>query len=129
MRLPFRPITALGSANQPVSPARRIAERFLAPCCWRENLAVHLSPEAEAMRVELRQLAASGKSEDEIVAFYVARYGGRILREPLGAPAIWLRVMPVAATAIGLGLVTFYIARAQRRKPQVTSASGPVPED
>ena len=81
------------------------------------------------MRAEVRQMVDTGKTDDEIVAFYVARYGQRILREPQGAPAIWLKVMPVVATAIGLGFVAWYIVRAQRRKPQVIPASGPVPED
>ena len=112
-----------------VSPTRRIEQRFLAPCCWRENLAVHRSPEADAMRADVRQLVNAGKTEEEIVAFYVARYGQRILREPQGPPAIWLKTVPLIVSAFGLVVVAWYIAHAQRRKQVAIPASGPVPDD
>lgn len=43
---------------------RVITERFVAPCCWRENLAVHQSPDAVKMRAEIVQLVAAGRTED-----------------------------------------------------------------
>jgi cytochrome c-type biogenesis protein CcmH/NrfF len=74
-------------------------------------------------------MVSAGRTEDEIVAFYVARYGQRILREPQGSSAIWLRVVPLVVGAVGLLLVASYIVHAHRRKPQVISPSGPVPDD
>ena len=113
----------LSAATDAGTSTRKVEERFLAPCCWRENLAVHRSPEAEEMRRELRKLVISGRTEDEIVRFYVARYGPRILREPEGDAALWLKAVPVAAGAIGLLLVAGYIKRAQRRTPAVLGFS------
>jgi len=122
-------VVALAAGKETPSTTRGIEERFLGPCCWRENLAVHRSPEADAMRAELRQLVKSGKTEEEIVAFYVARYGQRILREPEGSPAIWLQTVPLVVTALGLLLVTGYIVHAYRKKPRASPAIGPVLDD
>lgn len=111
-------VLALGltlAASMESAPAmRHIQERFLAPCCWRESLAVHQSPDAEAMRAELGQMVKAGKSEDEIVAFYVARYGQRILREPQGKPAVWLTTVPVVVAVAGLLLLVLYLVHAYR---------------
>lgn len=120
---------ALIFASDTAPQSQAIEERFLAPCCWRENLAAHRSPEAEAMRAELRQLLESGKTEDEIVAFYVAKYGQRILREPQGDQAVWLQVIPILGIAAGVLLVAGYIVHARRRVPQLTPETGPVPDD
>jgi cytochrome c-type biogenesis protein CcmH len=110
----------VASAAEAQDPSRSIEERFLAPCCWRENLAIHRSPEAEAMRSEIRQLVQAGRTEAEIVNFYVARYGERILREPRGTLSIWLTVVPLVVLMVGTLLVMSYIVRARRRIPEVT---------
>jgi cytochrome c-type biogenesis protein CcmH len=78
-------ITASSTIAAPTDSLRAITERFIAPCCWRENLAVHQSPDAEKMRAEIVQLVADGRTEDEIVEQYVSQYGERILRVPRGA--------------------------------------------
>ena len=91
------------TATETGAEARRIEARFVAPCCWRENLAVHDSPVAKQLRSEIERLVASGQTESQIVDEYVARYGERILREPRGArfqiltitpamPCSWLRL-------------------------------------
>jgi cytochrome c-type biogenesis protein CcmH len=115
---------ALVSATETPDLSRRIEERFVAPCCWRENLAVHSSPEAEQMRAEIRELVKSGKTENEIVDLYVARYGERILREPRGRLFFWLTIVPVLALIAGALLVTSYIVRARHRVPEITRAAG-----
>ena len=103
-------------------PARAVEERFLAPCCWRENLAVHRSPDAEAMRAEIRQLVSSGKTEFEIVDHFVAKYGERILREPRGAVSVWLIVVPVVVLFGGVMLLVGFLMYTRRSLPAVTPA-------
>lgn len=103
----------------------KIASRFLAPCCWHENLAVHSSPVAEQMRAEIAGFVKEGKTEQEIVDYYVAQYGERILREPRGSRGIWLVVVPVLVALLGAALVTAYVNR-MRHRPAV--AGGPLAE-
>jgi len=68
----------------PAELTRKLQARFIAPCCWSETVAVHRSESAAGMRDEIARFVDDGKSEDEIVAFYVAKYGERILLEPRG---------------------------------------------
>jgi cytochrome c-type biogenesis protein CcmH len=107
-------------AGEPVS--RKIQDRFMAPCCWQESVAVHRSEIAGQMREEIDRMVAEGKSEDQIVDVYVARYGERILREPRGNKRIWLTLIPVVLIlAAGAWLVWFI-----RRQRQVPASGSPV---
>jgi cytochrome c-type biogenesis protein CcmH len=117
----------LAAAENP----RRIQERFMAPCCWHENVAIHQSPTAEAMRAEIVKLVADGRTEAEIVEIYVARYGERILREPRGSRSFWLRTAPIGAAALGLAGLAWGLAR-MRRKAEPSPETGdlpPLPDD
>lgn len=58
---------------------------LLAPCCYRETLDHHMSDAASAMKAEICEMVANGKTEHEIVELYKSRYGLRILAEPEGA--------------------------------------------
>jgi cytochrome c-type biogenesis protein CcmH len=100
-----------------VSPeqTKKLQERFIAPCCWSESLAVHRSETAEQMRAEIATLARAGKQEDEIVAFFVARYGERILMEPQGGKSALLTAIPAVAGGMGLLGLVLYLVRFRRR--------------
>ncbi|MBK9166214.1 MAG: cytochrome c-type biogenesis protein CcmH [Bryobacterales bacterium] len=113
MRLAVLSLACVGAlAVQPRSPElQRIEERFIAPCCWRENLAAHQSPEADKMRAEVAALVDSGQTEAEIVEHFVARYGERILREPRGARSFWLTATPLAVLALGAAWLIRYLAK------------------
>ena len=121
----------LCAANPANSDARleTLYPQFIAPCCWRENLLVHHSPKAEELRAEIKQLADSGKSDEEIRREIVDRYSLRILSEPEGVRGQWLSWTPVAAGLTGLAAVAFVIRRSLRRNhnPPETAAN-PLPE-
>ena len=74
-----------------------MTHELIAPCCWREAIAIHRSEEARQMLNEVKQLVIDGRSEDEIKAIYVARYGVRILADPPGRTGQWLYMVPVGA--------------------------------
>jgi cytochrome c-type biogenesis protein CcmH len=107
-------LAAMAAATPDV---QRIQNRFVAPCCWQESVAVHRSEAAAEMRAEIGQMVAAGKTEDQIVSDYVARYGERILLEPLGSKLLWLRLIPVAAVALALVGLILLIRRLRRRPP------------
>jgi len=73
----------------------RLTHILIAPCCWREPIAIHRSDVALQMLEGVRQFVAEGHSEEEIKAIYVARYGVRILADPPGAQGRWLYLIPV----------------------------------
>jgi len=62
--------------------ARAIDGKVMAPCCWSGTVAQHSSQVAEEMRRQTRAMLAAGKSEREILDYYVSVYGERILASP-----------------------------------------------
>ena len=112
------------------SEVKRIQDRFLAPCCWQQSVAVHDSDIAKQMRVEIASMVATGKSEEQIVDVYVARYGERILREPRGANWWWSILTPLAAMALGSACILVFLRRHRQRPVLAADAADlpPLPE-
>lgn len=105
---------------------RRIQDKLTAPCCWQESVAVHRSEIAEEMRAEIARMASGGMSEDQIVDYYIARHGERILREPRGSKRLWLMLIPVALITVAFaGLIVFLRRQRQAPSPAVDIAGLP----
>jgi cytochrome c-type biogenesis protein CcmH len=89
----------------------KLQGELLAPCCYRQTLDHHMSDAATAMKAQIREMVANGKTEREIVELYKSRYGPRILAEPEGA-TWWIGTLtPLAVLAIGAVLVIRKIAK------------------
>ena len=58
--------------------------------CQNQTLADSNAPLAEDLRREVRSLAVAGKSDDEIRAYLVARYGDFVLYRPPVKGTTWL---------------------------------------
>ena len=89
----------------------RLYRAFVAPCCWHESVGLHQSPEAEQMRREIAGLAGAGKTEPEIRALYIARYGERILVEPEGLKRLILNIIPWTVLALGFAYLVNFVRR------------------
>ena len=61
---------------------RDIENNLIAPCCWNQPISEHPSEVSDRMRAEVRMMVAQGKSRNEILDYYVAEYGERILATP-----------------------------------------------
>ena len=104
-------LIAIASAapQQALTPSQtvvytKLTHELISPCCWREPIAIHRSQESLQMLAEVEQMVAAGRSEEEIKAFYIARYGERILADPSGQERTWLYYAPVLLflTAVAL---------------------------
>jgi cytochrome c-type biogenesis protein CcmH len=62
--------------------ARKIEALLVAPCCWSSPVSQHGSEAAAAIKSEIRQMLAAGKTEDEILAAFEKKYGERIMARP-----------------------------------------------
>ena len=91
-------LCAAGSSDR----IRQLEDKFVSPCCWRESLATHGSPEAQRMRVQVAERIEQGWTDQQIVDSFVARLGERILREPTGMKQRWLYMLPSLALLGGL---------------------------
>jgi cytochrome c-type biogenesis protein CcmH len=112
---------AIAADGDPEVVARRIEARLMAPCCMTNTVAVHESGTALAMRAEIRELLAAGRSEREVLDHFVARYGPQILALPEArgialAPYLAPFALMLLATA-GLALAFRRWRRADRAAP------------
>jgi cytochrome c-type biogenesis protein CcmH/NrfF len=105
----------------------RVTTRVLAPCCWREQLKTHQSPEAQDLRLRVATLARSGIGEEEILNRLIAGYGERILREPRGAKAVVSVGVPWAVVLTGVVALTVFLRRLAAR-PASPPPGGTLPE-
>ena len=99
----------------------KLTHELIAPCCFREPIAIHRSEQSLQMLEEVRVLVAEGKSEKEIKAIYVERYGTRILADPPGITAGWLYLIPVVV------FCTLVYLAVLRLRSLVAHATAPVP--
>ena len=120
-------ISAQDSAFTPAQTERynRLTHELISPCCWREVIAIHRSEEALQMLDEVHRLVAEGKSEAEIKAMYVQRYGLRIPADPPGITGDWLYTIPVALFFCLLFLATKRLRWRVSQDPQLSSPQSP----
>ncbi len=96
----------------------RIARELRCPVCQGESAAESNSGVAVEMRRIIAEMLEEGKTEAEIKAFFVERYGEWILYEPpRRGVTLWVWVLPVVGLfLLGLGLFAYF--RPQRPLPQ-----------
>jgi cytochrome c-type biogenesis protein CcmH len=126
----------LASAQTPADPAvdarlKHLETELRCLVCQNQTLADSNAPLAEDLRREVRELAASGKSDAEIKQYLVARYGDFVLYKPPLQRNTWLLWLGPFALLIGGGAVWYAVVR--RRKPgyddDLPSHSDGPPED
>ncbi len=123
-------VVAAGAAAQ--APARRVAEEQVRDvaahlrCVVCQNLSVADSPSEMAgqMRAIVRERLEAGETPEQVVQYFVDRYGEWILLSPPRRGftlLVWLA--PVAAVAAGLALVVLRLARWTRTRPPGSGTS------
>ncbi len=111
----------LASVVQPLTPAQsreveRIEHRLMAPCCYTQSIADHMSAEAEQMRKEVAEMAATGIGEAEIVRHYKNVYGERILIVPDGVLGRVAFLVPWSVIVLST-LFAIHLLRSLRSAP------------
>ena len=62
--------------------AKNLGTKLIAPCCWIEPVATHISPAAEKIKKQIRVMLEQGMPEEEILDAFVKEYGVQILANP-----------------------------------------------
>lgn len=101
--------------------ARELERLLIAPCCWRQPVSDHLSAEADQLRGEIRALLGEGKTQEEILAFYVAQYGQAILAKPPYRGFNLLAYILPGCFLLALGGGLGWLMLGNRRRPTVAS--------
>ncbi|MCC9075982.1 cytochrome c-type biogenesis protein CcmH [Litorilinea aerophila] len=114
----------------------RIADQLQCPICEGQSVAFSNSQLAAEMRRLIAEKLAAGEEEEQIIAYFVERYGVRILREPPRSGLnLWLWITPAlafAVAALGLTWTLWRMARAQPAAvstPATTDGSGDALDD
>lgn len=105
-------LLVLVSVLQPAPPATRqdqaraLAAELRCPDCESLSVAESRTAAAAAIRAEIDQQLAAGRSPADIRASFVARYGEWILLQP-SSPLVWL--LPIAALLAGVALFGWWL--------------------
>jgi cytochrome c-type biogenesis protein CcmH/NrfF len=91
----------------------RLEHKLVAPCCYSQIVADHMSGEAAQMRQEITEMVASGESEHQIIEAYKARYGEAILAALDGVAGVVAYTVP---PLFGLLACSFVFLLLQRWK-------------
>lgn len=90
---------------QQQAQVKHLEQSLLAPCCYSQSIAQHMSGAAAQMRDEVTNMVASGMSEQEIIAHYKAVYGDQILIVPDGRTGRVLYALPVLIFVAAMGVL------------------------
>jgi len=123
-------VASFGAENrQAAEKEREIEDNLIAPCCWSQPVSQHYSDVAEQIRQEVHAMVAAGKSRDEILDYYVAKYGERILATPRAKGFNMLvYVLPWAALILGGWLLILLIKRLRSPAPAPSPPLPPAPD-
>lgn len=109
--------------------AKQLEAQLIAPCCWSQQVSVHQSAASDEIKQNIRVMLASGKTSQQVLDFYVAEYGDRILAEP---PArgfnASLYVLPWIFLAGSVGLVVVVIKHLRSPAPLPGAKAAPAGE-
>ena len=94
---------------------KHLEEELRCLVCQNQSLADSSAPLAEDLRREVRGLAVSGKNDDEIKAYLVARYGDFVLYRPPVKPTTWLLWFGPFVLLAGGGVVWWFVSRRRKR--------------
>jgi cytochrome c-type biogenesis protein CcmH len=90
--------------------------------CQNQTLAESNAPLAEDLRKEVREQAEAGKSDDEIRAYLVARYGDFVLYKPPVEPVTYLLWFGPFLLLVAGGVVWWLLLRRRAHADDVPAA-------
>lgn len=112
--------------------ARQLETKLMAPCCWAQQVSLHQSPAADEIKRTIRRLLAEGKTSQQVLDFYVAEYGDRILSEPPArgfSRLIYVAPWVFLVGSVGLVVVVIRRLRAVSTAPARTEQAAVPPND
>jgi cytochrome c-type biogenesis protein CcmH len=124
MKLILVSLLLIGALSPTPNQERRIKKlegSLMAPCCYSQTIDVHMSMEAAQMRDEVSNMVLAGKSDDEILQFYRAKYGETILVVPAGTAGLLAFGIPIGVTLLAAGLMFWFAQSLRKRSVRVST--------
>jgi len=105
----------IAAAKDPEARAQAIAAQLRCPVCQNESVADSPSELAAQMRTLIREKVAAGDTDQQIVDYFVSKYGEWILLEPPRRGLLWIVwLAPAVALLGGAVLALSYVFRTAR---------------
>ena len=129
----LRPPTAIAQEGSRVptdDEVNAIAKKLYCPVCPNTPLDVCETLACRDWREQIRDQLAAGWTEEQIITYFVERYGQRVLAEPQRkgfAALAW--VLPVIAVAVGLAIVIQVLRAWRARRALATAPPTPASVD
>lgn len=126
-------LLALGAWSCRPSPAslerqaQAIERKLICPVCPGETIDQSRATQAKEMREVVREMLAQGKKEQEILQFFVERFGPGVLAAPPARGGHWLAWLLPPVGVLAAVLLLWYATRGTAT-PQPTSPTQ-VPQD
>jgi cytochrome c-type biogenesis protein CcmH len=102
-----------------------ISQRLACPTCSGESIYVSRAAAAESLRAEIaRQVSEGQRSDDEIIAYIEARFGGQVLLVPRATgidAVVW--ALPVAVFVASVALLGMAFVRWRKREESGPSSA------
>ena len=121
-----------GTGNATPNDVNRVAKQLYCPVCPNTPLDVCETQACQDWRELIRQKLSTGESDQQIVNYFVAQYGQRVLAQPTAKGftlLVWL--MPIIVLVAGLAalvvILRSWVARRIARVP--VSISAPAPDE
>lgn len=108
----------LAGRDRPTDRAYELEQRLRCPTCQSVSVADSPSDTAAAMRVTVAEQVAAGRSDQEILDYFRARYGFWVLFDPPARGAtllVW--VLPVLAVVAAAALLVVAVRRPAPAEP------------
>ncbi|MBF8284750.1 MAG: ccmH [Anaerolineales bacterium] len=116
-----RPVTA--------DDVNRIAKKLFCPVCENVPLDVCPTQACAQWRATIREKLAAGWSEPQILDYFVAQYGERVLAQPsTRGPTVLVWIIPPLALVAGAFVLWRFLRQVARPAP-ATLAATPTPPD
>jgi cytochrome c-type biogenesis protein CcmH len=107
--------------NSPTARADRLGQQLACPVCDGQSVADSNSPQSRSIREDIPRRIAAGQSDAEIRAYYVSKYGERVLETPSNS-GLGIVAWGVPALAVILGAVAIVVAvRRWSNTPRLTA--------
>jgi cytochrome c-type biogenesis protein CcmH len=118
-----------GGPNTPTdNDVNRVAKQLYCPVCPNTPLDVCETKACEDWRAQIRDQLTEGWTDQQIIDYFVAQYGERVLAEPQRkgfTSLVWF--LPLIVVLVGLGIVYEILRNWRKQKPAVVVAR-PTPE-
>jgi cytochrome c-type biogenesis protein CcmH len=121
-------LVAASDADAPAMSAldlrlKRLESELRCLVCQNQTLADSNADLADDLRHEVRELALAGKTDAEIKAYLVTRYGDFVLYDPPLKRITWLLWLGPFALLLGGGALWWVVLRRRERSAQTASST------